>query len=228
MVDDCFDNLSPNDAQHDEFGRKWSLSTWPIPTSLSRTFRFNDRGNLQPNVPLLSDRYKTLIWENHGSGYNADTALIRSTALSYRLSTYLRAGGKLWLGGRMTVGATTPAPNLVSADLSYPKTDLGPGDWAWDFLKLPKRQRHHKRAPDLLPRSTTAWWTSRSFRSSHATPSAETFAPGSAGREVRSLTAVTNRAGSVSPTRLRRICARRGNETMFQACSAFTSFPFRS
>jgi len=97
-----------------------------------------DRGNLQPNTPLLSDlaKYKMLVWENLGSGYNSDSALIRSTALSPRLSAYLRAGGKLWLDGRMNVAATTPDPNLAGADLTYPKTELGPGDWAWDFLKL--------------------------------------------------------------------------------------------
>jgi len=36
----------------------------------------------------------------------------------------------------MNVAATTPDPNLAGADLTYPKTELGPGDWAWDFLKL--------------------------------------------------------------------------------------------
>jgi len=56
--------------------------------------------------------------------------------LSPRLSAYLRAGGKLWLDGRMNVAATTPDPNLAGADLTYPKTEMGPGDWAWDFLKL--------------------------------------------------------------------------------------------
>src|SRR5262245_36586735 len=98
----------------------------------------SDRSNLQPNVPLLSDlaKYKILVWENLGSGYNSDSALIRSTALSPRLSAYLRARGKLWLDKRMNVAATTPNPNLAEADLTYPKTELGPGDWAWDFLKL--------------------------------------------------------------------------------------------
>ena len=144
MVDDSFDNLDPIDSEHDDFWRdmvNFYAANSDIPVDQFGIFPVHgtaDRGNLQPNVPLLSDlaKYKALIWENLGSGYNSDSALIRSTALSPRLSAYLRAGGKLWLGGRMTVAATTPDPNLIGADLTYPKTELGPGDWAWDFLKL--------------------------------------------------------------------------------------------
>jgi hypothetical protein len=144
VVDDSFDNIAPNDAQHDAFwGNMASYYTANSDVPPEQFFSYSvfgagDRGNLQPRVPLLSDlaKYKLLVWENLGAGYNSDTALIRSTALSPRLSTYLRAGGKLWLDGRMTVAATTPDPNLAGADLTYPKTELGPGDWAWDFLKL--------------------------------------------------------------------------------------------
>ena len=144
FVDDSFDNIAPNDAQHDDFWQ--DLVNFYVANSdltadqfgIFQVHGIGDRGNLQPNVPLLSDlaKYKVLIWENLGSGYNSDSALIRSTALSPRLSAYLRAGGKLWLDGRMNVAATTPDPNRAGADLTYPKTELGPGDWAWDFLKL--------------------------------------------------------------------------------------------
>ena len=144
LVDDSFDNLSPRDSEHDAFWQDMaSFYAAQSDVPLEQFFTFsvhgdNDRGDLAPNVPPLSElgRYKVLVWENLGSGYNSDSALIRSTALSPILSTYLRAGGKLWLDGRMTIAATTPAPNPAGADLGYPKTELGPGDWAWDFLKL--------------------------------------------------------------------------------------------
>jgi hypothetical protein len=144
LVDDSFDNLSPNDAEHDAFWHSMidNYATYSgIPRDQFGEFSVHgdgDRGNLEPKAPLLSEllHYKLLIWESLGSGYNSDSALIRSTALSNVLSMYLRVGGKLWLEGRMNVAATMPAPNLYGADLAYPKTELGPGDWAWDFLKL--------------------------------------------------------------------------------------------
>ena len=144
LVDDSFDNLDPNDAEHDAFWHSmidFYAAYSGIPRDQFGDFAVHgdgDRGNLQPKVPTLSElfRYKTLIWDNFGTGYNSDSALIRSTALSNRLTMYLRAGGKLWLVGRLNVAATTPSPNLSGADLTYPKTELGPGDWAWDFLKL--------------------------------------------------------------------------------------------
>ena len=144
LVDDSFDNLYPTDAEHDAFWHSMidNYAAYSgIPRDQFGEFSVHgdgDRGNLQPNAPPLSEllHYKLLIWENFGSGYNSDSALIRSTALSDVLSMYLRVGGKLWLEGRMNVAATTPGPNLSGADLAYPKTELGPGDWAWDFLKL--------------------------------------------------------------------------------------------
>jgi hypothetical protein len=144
LVDDSFDNLDPNDAEHDAFWHAMIdnyAAHSGIPRDQFGEFSVHgdgDRGNLQPKAPSLSEllHYKLLIWESLGSGYNSDSALIRSTGLSNVLSMYLRAGGKLWLEGRMNVAATTPAPNLYGADLTYPKTELGPGDWAWDFLKL--------------------------------------------------------------------------------------------
>ena len=164
FVDDCFDNLSPRDSEHDAF---WNalidayVAESGVPRDQFGEFSVHgpdDRGNLQPTAPLLSELfdYKLVIWENHGAGYNADSALLRSTGLSSRLSWYLRSGGKLWLGGRMTVGATTPAPNLVSADLTYPK-ELGPGDWAWDFLKLRSSQITNDKGMTNANRLHSVW-----------------------------------------------------------------------
>jgi hypothetical protein len=89
-------------------------------------------------VPSLSDlsRYRLVVWDCRGTGYNAQTALVEAVGQSTILSSYLKGGGKLWLGGRLTVGAMDPAWNGDYADLQYPKEDLGPGDFAWDFMKL--------------------------------------------------------------------------------------------
>ena len=165
IVDDCFDNLDPDDAQHDAFWQEmvsFYVANSDIPAEQFFVWSVHgdgDRGNLQPNAPPLSElaRYKILVWENHGAGYNTDSALIRSTALSPSLTTYLRAGGKLWLGGRMTVGATTPSPILAGADLTYPKTELGPGDWAWDFLKLQSSEIRNDKGTNNRHRLHSVW-----------------------------------------------------------------------
>jgi hypothetical protein len=138
LVDDTLDDTFPNDNEHDAFWRDM-VSSYALNSDIpAEQFFTTDVANQTPLPPTLSElsRYKLVIWENLGSGYNANSALVQATALSPRLSAYLGAGGKLWLGGRMTVGATIAAPNASEADLDYPKTELGPGDWAWDFLKL--------------------------------------------------------------------------------------------
>ena len=107
LVDDSFNNLAPTDAQNDAF---WSdlVSDYVAHSNLTRDQFFNwevhgedDRGSLQPIVPSLSEllRYKLLVWDVQGSGYNNDSALLRSTVLSPRLFQYLNAGGKVWLSG---------------------------------------------------------------------------------------------------------------------------------
>jgi hypothetical protein len=144
IVDDSFDNLAPNDSEHDAFWQDLvddyvAHSNLPADQFFAfSVFGDNDRGNLQPNVPGLGElgRYKVLIWVASGYGYNSDSALIQCTGLSTRLAAYLRAGGKLWLEGAATVAATIPDANNVGADLSYPITTLGPGYFAWDYLKL--------------------------------------------------------------------------------------------
>ena len=137
LVDDTLDNSFPRDGEHDAFWRGMADYAANSDIPLDQFFTV-DVGNELPTPPSLSDlaRYKLVIWENLGSGYNSNSALIQVTGLSPRLSAYLGAGGKLWLGGRMTVGATTPAANEVGADLQYPKTTFKRGNWAWDFLKL--------------------------------------------------------------------------------------------
>jgi len=138
LVDDTLDDIFPRDNEHDSFWRQMVADYAANSDIGTDQFFTMDVAGETPNPPPLSElaRYKLVIWENFGLGYNSNSGLIQSTALSPKLSAYLGAGGKLWLGGRMTVGATTPAANERGADLQYPKTELGHGDWAWDFLKL--------------------------------------------------------------------------------------------
>jgi hypothetical protein len=107
LVDDSFDNVAPNDAENDAFWRDL-VTYYAAHSDLSSDQFFtyevhgpDDRGSLEPNVPVLSEllRYRLLVWNCGGSGYNDDTALLRATALSPRLLTYLSAGGKVWVTG---------------------------------------------------------------------------------------------------------------------------------
>ena len=90
--------------------------------------------------PKLKDmgRYKLIIWDC--SGGQPKPALLQVTGMDNRyLGAYLRAGGKLWLTGTQTVGATIQRGG--GPDLQYPKSAdkgnaLEPGMFAWDFLRL--------------------------------------------------------------------------------------------
>ena len=156
LVDDSFDNLDPRDSEHDAFWHDM-ISFYVAHSDLSAgeftefdVFGHGDRGNFSPIIPSLSNlsQYKLLIWNNSGWGYSAQSGLIKATAYSKSLSVYLRGGGKLWLSGSMTVGATTPDSLGNGADLTYPKTELKPGDWTWDFLKLESTKIINDRGSD--------------------------------------------------------------------------------
>lgn len=145
-VDDSYDNQFPTDSQHDAFWRARFQSyfdthpDYPGPLFEHSSHGLNDREILSPRVPTLEDmgRYKLIVWENFGSGYNAESGLIKVTAIHPTMGSYLVAGGKLWVGGRMSVPPMLKSPNGVRADLSYPIDDqrLFPGTFAWDFIKL--------------------------------------------------------------------------------------------
>jgi hypothetical protein len=83
-------------------------------------------------------QYKLIVWDNFGTGYNAETALLKAAALKPLLRSYLGAGGKLWLDGRMNVPPCLQSSNGISADFLYPITAerIVPGTFAYDFLKL--------------------------------------------------------------------------------------------
>lgn len=157
-VDDSFDDRYPTSSDHDEFWRArlrdHGFTSW----GEFHAHGDNDRGNLSPLVPTLEDlgRYKMVLWECRGSGYNGATALLKVTETRPVLATYLRGGGKLWLGGRMTVAATIATASGLNADLVYPKEELGPGDFAWDFLKLHSSRINNDKARDQNGRNNIA------------------------------------------------------------------------
>ena len=157
FVDDTQDNLSPKDNEHDAFWQEMA-SAYVDHSGLSpEEFFTYDVGVESPYPPPLSElaRYKLVIWENF-SGYSAANGLIQSTGITPRLSAYLRAGGKLWLGGRMTVGATILAANGIQSDLQYP-IELKPGHWAWDFLKLQSTRIMNDRGEESRHHLHSVW-----------------------------------------------------------------------
>jgi len=140
LVDDYLDNLQPRDSEHDAFWQEM-IANSGIPReqfSEFASFGPDDRGSLLPIKPSLSQLapYKLIIWDNAAWGYNFTTAMFYATHQFPLLASYLRAGGKLWITGSLTIAATTPdASSGTFSNLIYPKT-LRPGDWAWEFLKL--------------------------------------------------------------------------------------------
>jgi hypothetical protein len=147
FVDDSYDSVFPRDWEHDAFWRariEGYGQFQPGEVGEFHAFGDNDIEMLPPAVPRLEElgRFKMIVWENLGGGYDAQTALNKATALRPIMATYLLAGGKLWLGGRMTVGAMIADATGTRGDLVYPKGGIGarpelqPGDFAWDFLKL--------------------------------------------------------------------------------------------
>jgi hypothetical protein len=139
-VDDSYDNLYPNDAQHDAFWRQLFAAYGIDPLYEFHCHGDNDRERLSPAVPTLAElgRYRLLVWVNFGSGYNAESALLKAASIEQYLGTYLAAGGQLWVVGGLTVPPMLPSPNGMRADLTYPILDdrLRMGTFAWDFMKL--------------------------------------------------------------------------------------------
>lgn len=140
FLDDSFDRIFPRDWQHDTFWRE-RLRAYPGFAG-TQIFEHHVQGPddltlaaMPPDLEGLG-RYKLLIWECLGSGYDGQTALLKLSAIRPILAGYLSAGGKLWLGGRMTVAATITADGGRIADLNYPKENLAKGMFAWDYLKL--------------------------------------------------------------------------------------------
>jgi hypothetical protein len=147
FVDDSYDSVFPRDWEHDAFWRariEGYGQFQPEQVGEFHAFGIDDVELLPPAVPRLEDlgRYKMVVWENLGAGFGAATSLNTATAQRPILSSYLSAGGKLWLGGRMTVGAMITDATGTRGDLVYPKggtggrPELKAGDFAYDFMKL--------------------------------------------------------------------------------------------
>jgi len=135
-VDDSFDDYFPRDAQHDDFWRTRFADYPGTIGDLQEIQAFGDGDKVAPHaidVATLA-RYKLVVWETRGSGFNGETSLAKSVAQG-SLPFYLIGGGKLWLGGRASVGAATPDESGLRSDLNYPKA-LEPGAFTWDYLKL--------------------------------------------------------------------------------------------
>jgi hypothetical protein len=139
-VDDAFDGQFPDDTQHDAFWRARFQAYGTDPLFEFHSHRDFDRGSLSPATPTLEElgNHKMIVWENFGSGYNSESGLIKVTDLRPILGSYLGAGGKLWVGGRMSVPPMLHSPNGTGADLTYPIDEerLVEGTFAWDFIKL--------------------------------------------------------------------------------------------
>ena len=138
LVDDSFDDTYPRDNQNDVFWQDRFDAYGETVLSFD-PYGALDREFLTPRTPPLSEmsRYRLLVWDLRGTGYNGVTSL--STLLpAGALQAYLRAGGQLWLSGRTTLAAVTGGSQDPThrGDFVYPKLGLGPGDFAWDFLKL--------------------------------------------------------------------------------------------
>jgi hypothetical protein len=142
LVDDSFDDTYPRDSENDAF---WAAllenhgDADPAKVGVWQMHGSQDREALQPRTPTLADlgRYQTLVWDIRGTGFDGVTGLSNMLPTG-RLQAHLRAGGQLWLSGRMSLAALTAPDSDPAArgDFTYPKLGLGPGDFAWDFLKL--------------------------------------------------------------------------------------------
>jgi hypothetical protein len=147
-VDDRRDQTYPNDTQHDafwaslfrdsaRFGGDWTTSTQVF---RHEVFGPNDTGTTIPNPPSLTElaRYRLVIWETFGDGYNGYSGLLASASAGRDLATYLAAGGNLWVGGPLTVPPLLPPPTPTGpADFVYPKdVTTQPNSFAFRFMKL--------------------------------------------------------------------------------------------
>ncbi len=130
----------PTDVEHDAF---WA-SLFDDSGRFEETDHFvhsvhgaNDTYSPVPLPPRLSDlgRYQTVIWSCAGGGYNGQSGLFSTTVFRKHLGAYLRAGGKLWLTGSMTVAASMPSATGTNADFVYPKSPVR-GMFPYDFLRL--------------------------------------------------------------------------------------------
>jgi hypothetical protein len=142
-VDDARDKTVPTDAQHDAFWLSLFQDSGRFDMAAD-FFRFEIYGagdvyTATPIPPTLEQlgRYKTLVWECTGDGYNGMSGLLSVSTLNRMLGVYLLAGGQLWVDGILTVPATGWSWSSLNADFVYPKDMTAfPNSFAYHFLKL--------------------------------------------------------------------------------------------
>ncbi len=142
-VDDSRDLSYPSDAQHDAFWNGLIQDSGRFDMA-SEVFRHEVHGPsdvyspvpLPPTLEQLG-RYRLIVWECAGAGYNGQSGLLSSSTLRRHLGAYLRAGGQLWVGGTMTVPAMMASPNGVNFNPLYPIDATGDQtSFAYRFMKL--------------------------------------------------------------------------------------------
>ncbi len=143
-VDDVRDQTYPRDNQRDAFWSSLFVDSGRFDgdwTTGSQVFRheaygLNDVATVDPVAPPLSElgRYRLIIWECMGYGYDGTSALYKAATGSGDLRLYLAAGGQLWINGTLTVPPVWPLPG-ESANFTYP-LEMKPGSFGWDMLKL--------------------------------------------------------------------------------------------
>jgi hypothetical protein len=154
-VDDSRDKVVPNDTQLDAFWNSLIQDSGRFDMA-SDVFKYEAHGeddvyNAYPIPPTLAQlgRYRLIIWECFGDGYNGVTGLLSATSFHPRLGLYLRAGGQLWVDGALTVPAMLASSNGVNADFVYPKNVASQlNSFAFRFMKLASEQiRNAKGVP---------------------------------------------------------------------------------
>jgi hypothetical protein len=142
-VDDARDKTFPTDAQHDAFWLSLFQDSGRFDMA-SDFFKFEIHGasdvfTATPIPPTLEQlgRYKLVVWECNGDGYNGMSGLLVVSTLRRELGPYLLAGGQLWVDGVLTVPAMGRSPNGMNADFVYPKDmTADPNSFAFHFMKL--------------------------------------------------------------------------------------------
>lgn len=138
ILDDFRDQIWPRDAQRDAF--------WKALVDNSGRFAPGDldffgshglddveyRDPLVPTAAVLGN-YKLLVFDTSAAGYNGRSTLVQLVENGV-LSTYLRAGGKVWVTGELTAAAMDPTIT-GQGNFAYPKA-FTPGSFGHDFIKF--------------------------------------------------------------------------------------------
>ncbi len=142
-VDDARDTTFPIDAQQDAFWLSLFQDSGRFNME-TEFFKFEVYGagdvfSPTPMPPTLEQlgRYKTIVWECTGGGYDSQSGLLYVSTLNRQLGVYLLAGGQLWVDGTLTVPAMLPSQVSIHSDFNYPKNVAAePSSFAYHFMKL--------------------------------------------------------------------------------------------